>query len=63
MVSMATLKDLRNKAILSQRELAALTGMAAATINRIENGKQKPIPRTVRTLAKALKVKPSEIDF
>ncbi len=60
---MPTLKALREKATLSQRELAELTGLTTSTINRIETGKQKPIPRTVRKLAKALGVEPSEIDF
>jgi transcriptional regulator with XRE-family HTH domain len=32
-----------------------------ATISRIENGKQKPMPRTIRKLAEALQVKVEEL--
>ncbi len=63
MVVMATLKDLRTKATLSQRDLAELSGVAAATINRLENDMQKPNFKTIRKLAKALRVKPDQIEF
>lgn len=39
---------------LTQRELAAQTGMALSTINQIETGKSKPQPTTLRRLARAL---------
>ena len=60
---MATLKELRKKNALSQRELAQLTRLSPPTITRLEQGKHKPLPRTIRKLAKALKVQPSDIDF
>ncbi len=60
---MTTLKDLRIKKVLSQRDLAAQSGVGVATINRLENGLQKPTFKTIRKLAKALKVQPSDIDF
>lgn len=62
---MATLKDLREAAILSQDELARLSGVGRATISAIENSQRqkRPHPSTIRKLAKALKVKPQEIEF
>lgn len=60
---MATLKELREKAALSQRDLSAMSGVAKATICRLEQGKQKAYPTTRRKLAQALKVKPGDIEF
>jgi transcriptional regulator with XRE-family HTH domain len=60
---MMTLKEAREKAVLSQRELAEKTGLAHATVNRIEIGRQKPYPRTRRLLAEALGVKPADITY
>ena len=50
---------------MSQADLAAKTkpAMSVATINRLEQGKQKPRWVTIRTLADALGVKPEEIEF
>ena len=42
-------------------DLAKLTKLSRVTINRIENGKQKPMPRTIRRLAKALRVSVQEL--
>lgn len=39
---------------LTQRELAARTGLALSTINEIETGKRTPRPATLRRLASAL---------
>jgi len=60
---MATLKELREKLYLSQEDLANKSQMTVSTINRLENGKQKPRFVTIRKLAKALKVKPGDIGF
>ena len=49
----------RGKRNLSQRELAARTGVAQNTISRLERGLDKPQPKTVEALAKGLKVSPS----
>jgi transcriptional regulator with XRE-family HTH domain len=57
------LKELRKKAVLSQRDLAKLSNIAYVTICRIELGKQKPTFITIRKLAKALGVPPSKIEF
>jgi DNA-binding XRE family transcriptional regulator len=51
------LKQTREKALMSQRDLAEKSGVAHATISRIENGKNvKPNFTTKRALIKALGV-------
>jgi transcriptional regulator with XRE-family HTH domain len=50
------LKRLRQLRALSLSDLASLSNVSRVTINRIENGKQKPSPRTIRRLAEALQV-------
>ena len=51
------LKKLREQRVLSLTDLAQMAGVNRVTINRIENGKQRPMPRTIRKLADALQVK------
>ena len=62
---MPTLKELRERAILSQFDLASKAKVGRATIAALESGDQsrKPRPSTIRKLARALKVKPEEIEF
>ena len=60
---MKTLKELREGQFLSQADLAQKAGVGRDTINRLENGKQKPTFRTIRKLASALGIESSEIDF
>jgi transcriptional regulator with XRE-family HTH domain len=50
------LKMLRQRRALSLSDLSLLSDVSRVTINRIENGKQKPSPRTIRKLAEALQV-------
>jgi transcriptional regulator with XRE-family HTH domain len=57
------LKELRLKAVLSQRDLSAKSGVAYDTICRLELGKQKPNFVTIRKLAKALDIDPSDIEW
>ena len=57
----ANVRRLRELRALSQRELAARANLSVTTVNRIETGKRKPIPRTVRRLAEALGVTPEEL--
>ena len=52
------LRALRLDRALSQRDLAAASGVAQATINRLELGHRSAHPSTVRKLAKALEVEP-----
>jgi len=55
------LKVLRKRRALSLSELALLSNVGRVSINRIENGKQKPMSRTIRRLAQALEVSVEEL--
>lgn len=57
----AKLRRLRTEAALTQDELAKMAGLAYSTVNKLEMGKEKPRPKTIRALARALKVKPVEL--
>jgi transcriptional regulator with XRE-family HTH domain len=52
----ARLRRLRRERALSQRDLSRMTGIAFDTISRLETGKQRAQPRTIRKLADALGV-------
>lgn len=54
-------RRLRELRALSQRELAARAELSTTTINRIEGGECRPMPRTVRKLAAALGVTVEEL--
>jgi DNA-binding XRE family transcriptional regulator len=60
---MATLKELRESRALAQRDLALLAELAESTIIDLEKRRHRPRPSTRRKLARALKVRPSDIDF
>ena len=60
---MNTLKELRELRALSQRDLARLAEVDETTIIDLEKGRRPPRPSTRRKLAKALKVRPQDIDF
>ena len=55
------LKLIRQRRALSLSDLASLSTVSRVTINRIENGKQKASPRTIRRLAEALNVQVEEL--
>jgi len=55
------LKRLREQQALSLTDLAQKSGVNRITIHRIENGKQKAMPRTLRKLAEALQVNVEEL--
>jgi transcriptional regulator with XRE-family HTH domain len=55
------LKQLRRERVLSLRELEERSGVSYNTIWRIEDGRQGAHPRTIRELADALGVQPSEL--
>jgi transcriptional regulator with XRE-family HTH domain len=55
------LKGLRRGRAMSLRDLAQTSGIAFDTINRLELGKQDAQPRTLRALAEALGVEPTEL--
>ena len=58
---MERLKELRRERVLSLRELEERSGVSYNTIWRLEDGRQGAHPRTVRRLATALDVEPSEL--
>jgi transcriptional regulator with XRE-family HTH domain len=60
-VNVERLKQLRRERVLSLRELEERSGVSYSTIWRIEDGRQGAHPRTVRKLAEALGVQPSEL--
>jgi len=55
------LRTLREQRALSLTDLAHISGVNRITVHRIETGKQKPMPRTIRKLADALQVEVSEL--
>lgn len=60
-VNVDRLKELRRERVLSLRELEERSGVSHNTIWRLEDGRQGAHPRTVRKLAEALGVQPSEL--
>ena len=54
------MRRIRRERALSQRDLSRMTGIAFDTISRLETGKQRAQPRTIRKLADALGVEPKE---
>lgn len=57
------LKELRESKFLTQRELAEKSGVGVATIARVEKGKHQPTFRTIKRLAAALGIDPSELSI
>jgi transcriptional regulator with XRE-family HTH domain len=55
------LRDLRKRALLTQKELADKSGVGVTTIIRIERNQVEPHGRTIRKLAEALEVAPEEL--
>jgi transcriptional regulator with XRE-family HTH domain len=55
------LRDLRKRALMSQRELAKRSGVGVTTIVRIERNQVEPQGATIRKLAEALEVHPREL--
>jgi transcriptional regulator with XRE-family HTH domain len=54
-------KSVREKALLTQGELAERAGIGLTTLNRIENDHAEPHFRTIRKIAKALDVAPRDL--
>ena len=53
---MNRLKEYRNKANMTQRELAAIAGITLITISSIENNRTEPKISTAIAISKALNV-------
>ena len=55
------LKEVRTKRLLTQGELSKKASVSQSTIANIERNNQEPHFRTIRKLAKALNVDPTEL--
>ncbi|HVF01224.1 MAG TPA: helix-turn-helix transcriptional regulator [Rubrobacteraceae bacterium] len=55
------LKNLRTRRALTQRELAERAGISANALNRLELDKAEPHMSTLRKLARALEIDPTEL--
>jgi transcriptional regulator with XRE-family HTH domain len=55
------LRDLRKRALLTQKELADKSSVGVTTIIRIERNQVEPHGSTIRKLAEALDVEPQEL--
>ena len=55
------LKEIRKRSLLTQEELARVSGISVATIIRIERNQVEPHSRTIRKLAAALDVPPADL--
>ncbi len=60
-MNMQRLRELRRQKVLSMRELEEASGVSYNTIWRLETGKTGAQPRTIRKIAAALGVDPSEL--
>ena len=65
LTSVATLRELRSKAFLTQEELAEKAKVSRSAIAVLESGRgtRRPRPRTIRRLARALGCDPADIKF
>ena len=52
------LRGLRQRAVLSQDQLAERSGVARDTISKLETGRRRAYPTTIRKLAAGLEVEP-----
>lgn len=52
------LRGLRQRAVMSQEQLAEKSGVARDTISKLETGRRQAYPTTVRKLAAGLAVEP-----
>jgi transcriptional regulator with XRE-family HTH domain len=60
-VDVDKLKRLRKERVLTIRELADEAGVSKTTISNIENGQSEAYPSTIRKLARAFDVTPSDL--
>ena len=57
----ARLRQLRLERALTQRELCLLAGVSQDALSRLENERRPAHPSTIRRLAEALGVEPTEL--
>ena len=56
-----SIRELRQRKLLSQRELAQQAGVSETTIVKLELGVTRPHPRTLRKIADALGISAEEM--
>jgi transcriptional regulator with XRE-family HTH domain len=61
MAKLTRLRAIRERAALTQRELAEQAGITYVQISRLERGEAEPYPATARKLAAALGVRPADL--
>ena len=61
MRKLVNLRELRERAALSQEELGELAGISKNSVGQLERGEFNPRPATVRRLAEALGVEPEKL--
>jgi len=57
-VDMSHLRGFRERAVMSQEQLAEKSGVARDTISKLETGRRKAYPTTIRKLAAGLEMEP-----
>jgi transcriptional regulator with XRE-family HTH domain len=62
-VTVPTIRELRERAGLSQMRLAVLVGVSLGAVRLWESGKAEPKARHLLKLAEVLGVRPEEIEF
>src|SRR5512136_1750019 len=60
---MPTIRELRKNNFLTQEEMAAKAGIARRTLSRVETGAEYPSGPTIRKIAKAVRVRPQDIEL
>ena len=50
------LKQLRDRRLLTQGQVASMSGVSVATLSRIENGRVVPKYKTLRAIAESLRL-------
>jgi len=60
-VDVPPLRRLRQQAVMSQQQLADESGVARDTISKLETGRRRAYPITIRKLAATLGVEPREL--
>ena len=59
---MATLRELRQRRYLTQRDMAEMIGVSDITVAAWESGRTKPRLRKIPRIAEALGVDPSDVE-
>ncbi len=57
-MDMSHLRGFRERAVMSQEQLAEKSGVARDTISKLETGRRRAYPTTIRKLAAGLEVEP-----